>query len=821
MLFFASAGMLLLVALLFSYYIDKMEKTAEESIQHHLLVAAQYAAVYLTAEELDLFHEAEDMERPEWDEIRLRLQDFAEKNEVLYVYYWRHIGDGYFQYIIDNDEDEEWMVTPEDIFSIADDPTTADAAASFMSGVSWTSDLGSYTSSWDGLISGAAPVYAADGTVYAAAGVDLGDEVVITIRNNIRTMRIFLVLSFAISIMAGLLGMRSYNKKAIQSAKANLSKSQFLSTMSHEIRTPMNAILGVTEIQLQNDTIDANVREGFEKIFTSGDMLLSIINDILDLSKIEAGKLELLIENYDVASLINDTAQINVTRIGSKPIKFHIKVDENLPAQMAGDELRIKQVTNNILSNAFKYTSEGEVTLRVFGEDETDESITMVIAVSDTGQGMSKEQVAKLFEEYSQFNMEANRSIEGTGLGLSITYNLISLMNGTISVESEKGKGSTFTIRLPQVKLNGDILGKDVADNLSDFRARKRSEMKRAQIKRDPMPYGSILVVDDVETNRYVALGLMAPYELSLDSADSGFVAIDKVKRGNKYDIIFMDHMMPEMDGVEATKILRDMGYTEPIVALTANVVAGQAEIFLNNGFDDFISKPIDIRHLNAVLNKWIRDKQPPEVVAEARKQAELRLENIANTTASDEDEVGVMDANVVESFVRDAQKSLKALEAVFDVERPLNEAEVRTYIIHTHGMKSALANIGNISLSDTAGKLEDSARDGDFDTVMKESKPFISALRAYLEEVKPPEDEEDVDCSDEDLTLLNEKLNIIKAACVEYDGNAAEMTLNELRQRSWPKQIKDMLTMINEYLLHSNFDEAVTTIDNYVNHQG
>ena len=400
-------------------------------------------------------------------------------------------------------------------------------------------------------------------------------------------------------------------RQRLAAEEANKAKSAFLSTMSHEIRTPMNAILGITEIQLRNEKIDANVKEAFENIYSSGDLLLGIINDILDLSKIEAGKLELLINKYNIADLISDTTQLNIMRIGSKPIEFEIYIDENIPAQLLGDEMRIKQILNNLLSNAFKYTASGRVRLSIIMEEsEKNNEVILVISVSDTGQGMTESQIKKLFDEYSRFNLKTNRITEGTGLGMSITRNLIYIMNGSITVESEPGKGTTFTVRLPQTKSDPEILGRELVNDLQEFRTLTKTHMKRAQVSIEPMPYGNVLIVDDVEINIYVAMGLMVPYELQIDTADSGFTAIDKIKNGKVYDIIFMDHMMPKMDGIETVKILREMGYKHPIVALTANTVAGQVNMFLENGFDDFVSKPIDIRQMNVVLNKLVRDKR-------------------------------------------------------------------------------------------------------------------------------------------------------------------------------------------------------------------
>ena len=393
---------------------------------------------------------------------------------------------------------------------------------------------------------------------------------------------------------------------------ASRAKTAFLTNMSHEIRTPLNAILGITEIQLFNEKLERNVREAFNKIYISGDMLLNIINDLLDLSKIESEKLEIIDAKYDTASLISDIAQLNIMRIGSKPIEFEISIDENLPTHFIGDELRIKQILNNILTNAFKYTDEGKVKLSVSAEsseNDDKDSYMLIFSVSDTGQGMTKEEIDMLFEEYSRFNLEANRKTEGAGLGMSITDNLIRMMNGEINVESQPGIGSTFTFYIPQLKAGDNVLGKETVENLQNFRTADGTLVRQVDIKRKSMSSGSVLVVDDVETNVFVMIGLLEPYGLNIDSASDGFEAVEKIAAGNTYDIIFMDHMMPNMDGLEATRIIREMGYDKPIVALTANAVTGQAETFLKSGFDEFISKPIDIYLLNSVLNRLIRDK--------------------------------------------------------------------------------------------------------------------------------------------------------------------------------------------------------------------
>jgi len=580
---------------------------------------------------------------------------------------------------------------------------------------------------------------------------------------------------------------------AEESSKA---KSDFLAKMSHEIRTPMNAILGITEIQLQDKALPLATQEALERIYNSGDLLLGIINDILDLSKIEAGKLELFVSQYDIASLIHDTVKLNILRCETKPIEFKLIVSENMPQVLEGDELRIKQILNNLLSNAFKYTNEGMIEFELSAEPHEDSSsVIIVFRVNDTGQGMTSEQVKKLGDKFSRFNMEANRKTEGTGLGMNITMNLIQLMQGSIDIESTPGLGSTFTVRLPQGKINDDVIGKEMAENL--MKLNLVNTTKKTQITKEYMPYGRVLVVDDVETNIYVARGLITPYGITVDTALSGFEAVDKIRDGASYDIIFMDHMMPRMDGIEAVKIIRGFGYKEPIVALTANALAGQAEVFLNNGFDDFISKPIDIRQLNNVLNKLIRDKQPQEVLDEANKQKNNLYAGGNHTIA--------VDSQLAEYFLRDAKKAVNALNTIYENKCRRME-DVPAFIINVHAMKSALANVGESELSNEASKLEQTGRDKNIDLILSSIPAFIEELNKVIEKLNL--DEEDSNES-VDLAFLQEKLDTIQRACASFDKKTAKEALSQLKKKSHSKEIKDRLSEIAEHLLHSEFDEA------------
>ena len=605
---------------------------------------------------------------------------------------------------------------------------------------------------------------------------------------------------------------------ALDEAKyANKAKGDFLRTVSHEIRTPMNVILGLTEIQLQSEVLANGVRQAFDRIHTASDLLLGIINDILDMSKIEAGKLEVVPEVYEMASLISDTVQTNIDRRGSNPVDFRLHVDENIPTLLVGDPLRIKQILNNLLSNSFKYTESGQVSLSFYTEPGTrDSEITLVIEVSDTGQGMTEEELGKLFEMYTRFNLELNQTIAGTGLGMSIMKNLLELMHGEVEVESAPGKGSRFVVRLPQDRGGSQVLGEELANNLQRFNLYGGKQMKRVQITREPMPYGSVLIVDDMESNLHVARGLLVPYGLQIDVAKSGFEAIEKIESGKVYDIVFMDHMMPKMDGMEASKRIRDKGYTHPIVALTANAVAGQAEVFLQSGFDEFISKPIDLRQLNSVLNRFIRDRylvDAAELVEAARAQLVSALKNDTDRSSSDTS----VTSQTREVFIRDVSRSLAALESINTKPAPWSEEDKNMYEVHVHGMKTALAIIGNRELSGVAYKLEMTGTGGDMALLQQETADFLKALRAVIQDFVAEETSLNVQTQEEDEVYLREQLLVIRAACMHFDSNTVVLTVRKLREKSWSQSAHNLLATISRYLLGSDFDAIVDAVDGYL----
>jgi len=599
-------------------------------------------------------------------------------------------------------------------------------------------------------------------------------------------------------------------------------KDVFLANISHEIRTPMNVILGITEIQLQNENSSAETKEALTNIYNSGYLLLKIINNILDLSKIEAGKLDLELVNYNVSELINDTLNMFVMHYDNKPIHFIINIDENIPSSLFGDDMRIKQILNNLLTNAFKYTEKGEILFSIYAESEngevkiSDNKVTLVFSVQDTGQGMSAEQLEKLFEEYTRFNPEANHAVEGIGLGMPITKYLVSMMNGDIFVESEIGKGSVFTVRLPQEIVDNTALGKPVTEKLKKFRIGQSSTVVNLpQIDREYMPYGRILIVDDVETNIYVARGLMDLYGLSTETVSSGYEAVEKINAGCIYDVIFMDHFMPKMDGMQATKIIRDIGYRKPIVVLTANAMIGQAEMFIEKGFNGFISKPIDVRQLDAILNKFVRDVQPPEVIEAARK-----LKSKLKSNSKKIQQVG-LDEKLTDAFVMEAEKAIDMINKLLE-NNFKRQDDLHNYIIKVHSMKSALDNIYEPGHAVLAGNLEKAGLQNDFTLIKNETPVFLEALESLINKYKKKDKDavvypDDHKLSVEDVKFLWEKLTIIKSACETFDRKEAKNALEDLRQKVWPRRINNNINEISTHLLHSAFKTILIITENTI----
>jgi signal transduction histidine kinase/ABC-type amino acid transport substrate-binding protein/FixJ family two-component response regulator len=575
--------------------------------------------------------------------------------------------------------------------------------------------------------------------------------------------------------------------------RANAAKSDFLANMSHEMRTPLNAVIGLSELALEDGRLTEELRRNLENIYGAGDTLLSLVNDILDISKIEAGRFELALNEYDTPSLINDTIVNNILRKEDKPIEFVLTIDETLPAQLYGDELRLKQVLSNLLSNAFKYTKAGKVELCVEHAREG-ETVWLTAKVKDTGIGIKPEDIGSLFSNYTQMSTKANRKVEGTGLGLPIARKMAEMMDGKITVESEYGKGSIFTVRVKQKYVTDAVIGPDVVENLKSFHYADQKRKKNAKLVRIKLPYAKVLVVDDNVTNLDVAKGLLKPYGMQIDCVNGGQQAIDAIRDERViYNAIFMDHMMPGMDGIEAVDRIREIGteYAKnvPIIALTANAIVGNEQLFLGKGFQAFLTKPIDLMQLDAAIRQWVRDKgmedekedkdnERPSGPIPAPSLSLLRfhidgidLEKGLNRVSGDEQSY----LQILRSYAANTRLLLDSIQTVTpDI--------LSGYGTTVHGIKGSSYGICAQTAGEKAEALENAAKAGDIGFVNAHNLEFIGTVEALLanlddmleqiadKAVKPRKNKPDRDV----LVRLLE-------ACKIYDMDTVEEAVAEL----------------------------------------
>lgn len=708
----------------------------------------------------------------------------------------------------------------------------------------------------------ATPLFDPTGEIEAVFAIDIDIDEWTKLADSVRSQSKTFVFfsSFLLLFLTGLVSVLvSFLRKSQQANRllqeqvrqtenavsATNAKSAFLANMSHEIRTPMNAILGYSTF-LQRSQLQPQDREYVLGIKTASQTLLSLINDVLDFSKIEAGKIEIIPTRYELSSLINDSVNIVVTRAVQKSLDFHVVVSPDLPSNLIGDEFRIRQVITNLLTNAIKFTRQGFVRLTIGGEHMDDDQFNLKVIVRDTGIGINKENLDDLFGAFQQIDTHKNRAIEGTGLGLAISKRFIELMGGSIHVESEHGKGSTFILNIPQtipenalsiiapippgirvmvleskpsdlhnwerifgvLKIQGRIVS-DLDEVLRAFKtdeythyfidettyAEHSSELVscpsrifavlnlgevnihsgRIETIRKPVysltvanklsnvskeddaqdirlykftaPTARILVVDDHETNLKIASGLLAPYEVEVCCVVNGLEAVRRIC-SEHFDLVLMDHMMPEMDGVEATRNIRDMEgeYFRkiPIIAATANAVAGVRESYMKEGFDDYIAKPIETYDLENILIRWIPKQKLIPAAGSQRIKKETSSQNVPNSETSVSGDLldlrsGLLYAGgneesygeVLRSFFQGSEKSLRNIKQAFE------DKNWKLFATETHAVKGLAKGIGAVKLSEVSVKMESAGKRGDENYIAKNFDRYVRHYTATLENIE------------------------------------------------------------------------------------
>lgn len=515
-----------------------------------------------------------------------------------------------------------------------------------------------------------------------------------------------------------------------QAEKANNAKTDFLSNMSHEIRTPLNAVVGFSQGLLDEDLSD-KAKEDVMDIIHASENLLQIVNGILDISKIEANKLEIINTEYNFEKIYNELISLTKARMGEKQLDFRYKCDPSIPPVLYGDHVRVKQVILNLLTNAVKYTKEGYVEFSV-SSVITDDICRIIVSVEDSGIGIKEENINKLFDKFERFELERNITIEGTGLGLAITKKLVELMNGKIIVQSKYGKGTKFTVVIDQ-----RIIPKT------------KEELDKNNKSCDSIPFmgnkNKVLVVDDNKINLKVAARLLESYNLDLELASSGKECINKILAGNKYELILLDDMMPKMSGTETLVNLKKIiGFDIPTVALTANAISGMREKYLDCGFNEYLSKPIDKCELENILKKFLKnnyDNNNDEVIIndEIETSNESKIDVLVNFGVDLDKSLELLgDMETYDETLKEFFN--ESLERIKKIDEYKNQGDMPNYAILVHAMKSDCKYLGFMNLADLSYQHEMASKANDIDFVnnnyeklLEEVDKVLNVIKSYL----------------------------------------------------------------------------------------
>ena len=587
--------------------------------------------------------------------------------------------------------------------------------------------------------------------------------------------------------------------KAQEAEKASVAKSRFLSNMSHEIRTPINAILGMDEMILR-ECDDEKILEYAENIRVASANLLGLVNDILDFSKIEAGKLDIIPVEYELSSLLNDLVNMVESRAKKKGLEFHIEVPESVPSALYGDEIRIKQVVTNILTNAVKYTEKGSVRLIVSYKTEGAETVKLRFSVKDTGIGIKKEDIGKLFNAFERIEESRNRTIEGTGLGMNITQRLLALMGSNLEVSSVYGEGSEFSFEIEQKIMNAAPMGR--------FEDAYRQALKKRSVykQRFIAPTAKILVVDDTAMNLTVVKGLLKPTKINIATAESGYEALRMVTE-ERYDIIFLDHRMPGIDGIETLKQMKELtdnlSKDVPVISLTANAVSGAKEVYMRAGFDDYLTKPIDSHQLEDLIVKYLPEDKV-EFLPDKGEPAEGADNSAPENSGASESALpkwlletpcldvhqGILTCGSEETYMGALTVFAEAIEpGIREIKKYYEEKDLKSYTIKVHALKSTARIIGANELSERAKRLEDAGNSEYVEEIEKDTPALLSLYESYLKWLAPllqqddNEDKEEISPSD-----LKEAFESLKEVAASFDYDSLTYILDELSKYKLPE---------------------------------
>jgi signal transduction histidine kinase/HPt (histidine-containing phosphotransfer) domain-containing protein/ActR/RegA family two-component response regulator len=590
----------------------------------------------------------------------------------------------------------------------------------------------------------------------------------------------------------------------MRSEEESRSKSSFLARMSHEIRTPMNAIIGMGELA-QREYGTPQALAYIAAIRRAGSDLLSIINDILDFSKVESGTFQITSAQYEMSSMLNDVLAIIGVRAREKSLDLITEIDPDIPSRLIGDEVRVRQILLNLLSNAVKYTGKGGLSFIAKSERRGGE-VNLTFTVEDSGIGIKPEHLGDLFGDFVRLDQKGAKHIEGTGLGLSISRGLCRAMGGDITVESEYGKGSSFTATVkqgvadwtPACFSGKGIYGRESAIPLVNFSA----------------PGFRVLVVDDIETNLAVTRGLLSPFRVETSVCLSGREAVDIASK-REFDMIFIDHMMPEMDGIEAAHAIRGLGgYCDkvPLVALTANAMTGMREMFLSKGFDDYLSKPIETPKLNELMERWVPDEArvlvSPGAHGAPKDSGAPEIEGM--DTKLGLERMGGSSKNyleVLEIYCRDVESALSVL-------KDISEENIDDFTIRIHALKSASANVGASALSKEAAFLEDAGKRRDLRYVRENIEIFRERSSALISRIRRAVSSDVGGSGGGEGILSHGDLFRLKDAINSRDIGAIDLVLDGLLAISRGGSAESALSLVANHVLMADFDEAETIVN-------